>query len=131
MRRSVWTVSNVLSFIRVLLVIPIAILLTGDDPFSRFAAAGLIVLAASTDFLDGLLARKLHQETDLGKTIDPLADKLGVGLLAFVLTQQGKLPIWFLVLVLLRDGAIFLGAAYVRRLKVLVLQSNEAGKWGV
>src|SRR6267143_4158173 len=131
MPKSVWTVSNVLSFVRVLLVIPIAMLLGGDDPSSRFAAAGLIVLAALTDYFDGLLARKLHQVTEVGKTIDPLADKIAVGVVAFVLTVQGKLPLWFLVLVLLRDGAIFLGAAYVRRVKGLVLQSNEAGKWAV
>jgi len=106
-------------------------LLGGGDPSSRFEAAGLIVLAAATDFLDGLLARKFHQETNLGKAIDPLADKVAVGVVAFVLTQQGKLPLWFLVLVLLRDGAIFLGAAYVRRARDIILQSNEAGKWAV
>src|SRR2546427_6174349 len=131
MRRSVWTVSNVLSFVRVLLAIPIAMLLRDGDPSSRFAAAGLILLAAATDFLDGLIARKFHQVTDLGKTIDPVADKIVVGVVAIVLTQQGKLPLWFLSLVLLRDGAIFLGAVYVRRVKGLVLQSNEAGKWAV
>jgi CDP-diacylglycerol--glycerol-3-phosphate 3-phosphatidyltransferase len=106
-------------------------LLASDDPSSRFAAAGLIALAVATDFLDGLLARKFQQVTDLGKTIDPLADKIGVGVIAIVLAQHGKLPLWFLILVLLRDVAIFLGAAYVRRSRGVVLQSNEAGKWAV
>jgi len=131
MRKSIWTVSNVLSLARVVLVLPIAKLLAIDDPPSRYAAVGLIVVAVATDFLDGLIARKLHQVTEFGKIIDPVADKIAVAVVAAILTGQGKLPLWFLATVVLRDAAILLGGIYLRRRRRIVLQSNNAGKWAV
>jgi CDP-diacylglycerol--glycerol-3-phosphate 3-phosphatidyltransferase len=128
---SIWTVSNLLTILRVLLVIPIAYLLLLGDPFSRMLAVLLIAAATATDFLDGLIARKLHQVTEFGKILDPVADKIAVGVVAWILTQQGQLPVWFLVTVLLRDGVIFFAGVYLRRARGIVLQSNQAGKWAV
>jgi CDP-diacylglycerol--glycerol-3-phosphate 3-phosphatidyltransferase len=131
MRDSIWTLSNALTCVRVLLVIPIAFLLAPGDPSSRMAAVALIVAATLSDFFDGLIARKLHQVTEFGKILDPIADKIAVGVVAWILTQQGKLPVWFLFIVLLRDAAIFIGGVHLRRTKGIVLQSNYAGKWAV
>lgn len=131
MRESVWTFSNLLSIARVLLVIPIAKLLAIGDSPSRHLAVGLIAIAVSTDFFDGLIARKLHQVTDVGKIVDPLADKIAVGVVAYILAEQGRLPLWFLLTVLFRDAAIFLGGVYLRRAGGIILQSNATGKWAV
>jgi CDP-diacylglycerol--glycerol-3-phosphate 3-phosphatidyltransferase len=129
MEGRLWTLSNGLSFLRVLLVIPIAVLLwKNTSPYQEYAAI-LIVIASATDLFDGILARKLNQVTDLGKIIDPLADKIGIGAVAFILTLQGKLPVWFVVAVLARDVLIFLGGMYAKNKKGVLLQSNLPGKW--
>jgi CDP-diacylglycerol--glycerol-3-phosphate 3-phosphatidyltransferase len=127
----VWTLSNALSFLRVLLVAPIAIILLRNDPGDRLLVVGLILLAGVTDLLDGYAARKLGQVTELGKIIDPLADKLAIGVVALLLALQGKVPAWFLAVVLLRDLAIFAGGVHLRRTRRITLQSNLIGKWAV
>jgi CDP-diacylglycerol--glycerol-3-phosphate 3-phosphatidyltransferase len=131
MRGSIWTISNMLSLSRVLLVIPIAKLLMAGDPASRMFAVVLAVAATLTDFFDGLIARKLNQVTNFGKIVDPIADKIAVGVVVCILTLQGRIPLWFLLIVLVRDAAILLGGLLVRKAKGVVLQSNAAGKWAV
>jgi len=106
-------------------------LLLSTSPAGRPFAIGFVVLAIMTDLLDGLLARKLNQVTELGKIVDPLADKIGMGVVALVLTSLGRLPLWFLLIVLVRDGLIFLGGMYVKKVKGIILQSNLVGKLAV
>lgn len=68
---------NKLSFLRIILVPLIYVFyLLPIDPYGKFVAVGLFILAALTDQLDGHLARKNNQVTDLGKLLDPMADKL-------------------------------------------------------
>ncbi len=90
-----------------------------------------IFIAVLTDFLDGYLARRLQQVSDLGKIIDPLADKIGVGIIAVCLAVTGDIPLWYLVTVLVRDLLIFAGGVYIRRQKKIVPQANMAGKIAV
>ena len=126
-----FTVSNLLSASRIFLVIPMGYCLVLDFPYHRLWTAGIIVIAVATDFLDGFLARKLHQVTDLGKIIDPLADKIGIGIYAVLMAWTGDVPIWFVVFVLLRDLLIFSGGLYIQRKKKIVPQSNWPGKIAV
>ena len=127
----IWTFSNILSITRVLLVLPIAYLLIDDQPSNKQYIIGLIIVAASTDFLDGILARKLHQVTELGKVLDPVADKIAVIVVCCVLTLQEKIPLWFFIAAAMRDVLIFIGGIYVKKAKGVVLQSNVLGKWTV
>ncbi len=131
MPQRVWTISNGLSVLRIVIVIPLAFLLQSPDSVSRAYAALCIVVAASTDLLDGWIARRLRQVTDLGKIIDPVADKIAVAVVVIVLAMQGAIPVWFLVLVIVRDLAIFFGGMYIRSTRNLILQSNLTGKWAV
>ena len=71
----------------------------------------LLVLAALTDFLDGLLARLLKQQTMLGQYLDPIADKLLLSTLFVVLSIDHKIPIKFTVFVFTRDIAILIVSA--------------------
>jgi CDP-diacylglycerol--glycerol-3-phosphate 3-phosphatidyltransferase len=130
MNERVWTVSNVLSIVRLLLVVPIAVLLLRNDS-PRFLLAGLIVVAGMTDLFDGMLARRFNQVTELGKIIDPLADKIGIAAVAIILTLQGRIPTWFMLFVVVRDVAIFIGGLYLKSTRGIVLQSNLLGKWAV
>jgi CDP-diacylglycerol--glycerol-3-phosphate 3-phosphatidyltransferase len=126
-----FTISNLLSASRIFLVIPMGYCLVLDFPHHRTWTAGIILIAVATVFLDGFLARKLHQVTDLGKILDPLADKIGIGIFAVLLAWTGDVPIWFIVFVLLRDIFIFCGGVYIHRMKKIVPQSNWPGKIAV
>ncbi len=131
MQERIWTVSNLLSLARVLLVAPAAYCLTTEFAQNRLWAAGIIALAVATDFLDGYLARRLHQVSELGKIIDPLADKIAVAAVTLVLVSVGDVPLWFLIVVLLRDVLIVFGGMYIQRKKKVIVQSNWPGKIAV
>jgi cardiolipin synthase len=74
------------------------------------AALAVLLLAALSDALDGLLARRLDQRTAIGSFLDPLADKL-LSVSGFVtLALIGPIPAWFVIVVISRDVLISLGA---------------------
>ena len=79
-----------------------------QDPSDRhrIVALGIFLLAAGTDWLDGYLARKLDQITDLGKFLDPLVDKLLVFAPLLIFIQWGVVPAWGVFLILARELAI-------------------------
>lgn len=131
MTKRVWTISNGLSIIRVLLVIPIVLFLESPDPTARQVSLALILIATATDLLDGWLARKLNQVSDIGKILDPLADKIIVAAVIITLVLRGSVPVWYFIFVLVRDIVIFAGGIYVRRSRGILLQSNVTGKWAV
>jgi CDP-diacylglycerol--glycerol-3-phosphate 3-phosphatidyltransferase len=129
MKGSFRTLSNALSLLRILLVLPISFSLMLDRTGSRKAAMFLIIAAAATDFLDGYFARKMGEVTELGKILDPVADKIAVGAVALILAAQGRVPLWFLSAIVVRDLLILAGGWYLSRKKSLLLQSNRLGKW--
>ncbi len=125
------TLSTALSLSRILLLAPVTYLLTTDVPVHRWWALGILLVAIGTDFFDGMLARRLHQVTDLGKIVDPLADKICVGVMVVVLMVSADIPVWFGLAVLGRDALIAGGALYIQRRKMIVPQSNWPGKISV
>jgi CDP-diacylglycerol--glycerol-3-phosphate 3-phosphatidyltransferase len=131
MSNRIWTISNALSVLRVLLVVPIVLLFGSSDSNARGYAVGCIILAALTDLLDGWLARKLNQVSEVGKVIDPLADKIAVGAIVTTLMLRTDIPVWYFILVVTRDIVIFAGGIYVQRSRKVMLQSNVTGKWAV
>ena len=128
MSSPVWTFSNILSLSRVLLVAPMGYCIATDFPDHRLWAGGLMVLAITTDFLDGYIARRLHEVSELGKIVDPIADKIGVGVVGILLLWSGDLPWWFIGSVLLRDVLILAGGVYIKKRKNIIAQSNWPGK---
>lgn len=73
---------------------------------SRWICLAVFMAAASTDWLDGYLARKLNQVTDLGKFLDPLVDKLLVLAPLLALVELREVPAWGVFLILARELAI-------------------------
>ena len=98
-----WTAPNQITLLR-LIFIPFVIIAVFDGDW--FWALGLLVAAALSDALDGLLARALHQQTLLGQYLDPLADKLLLSSLFLVLSFVKKIPWKFTVAVFSRDACI-------------------------
>lgn len=125
------TISNLLSLFRALLAIPFAVVMLSDMPDATSWGIGLLAVAALTDKLDGVLARRLKEETEWGKVLDPLADKIGMGAVAIVLVVVGMLPLWFLVAVLARDVLILAGGIALKSRRGVVPPSNQAGKWTI
>ncbi|MEO5931657.1 MAG: CDP-alcohol phosphatidyltransferase family protein [Candidatus Kapaibacterium sp.] len=123
-----WTLSNIISALRIVLAIPTAFVLVAG---MRWTAVALCLAASLTDVLDGYIARRYNEISDLGKILDPLADKAFVGMLVVVLLIQHQLPFWLVAVVLGRDLLILLGGLAVERRTGVVLPSNYPGKAAV
>lgn len=127
-RHRIWTISNFLSFTRVLFVIPALYFLHQNTSQGNLKAVVCYVFAGATDWFDGYLARKLNQQSELGRVIDPLMDKICVGATALYLSLFRSFPLWFLLLILSRDLIIVaLGFLMASRLHK-VPESNWYGK---
>ena len=131
MNREFLTVPNLLSLTRIVLLIPFAAVMYSAIPHREIWALGLLALAGLTDRYDGILARRMGAESEWGRILDPLADKIGAGVVAFVLVLQGSIPVWFLALVVARDVLIVAGGIFVKQKTGEVLPSNTAGKWAM
>ena len=123
------TKSNLLSLFRLLLAIPFWFLLNNiQDHSYRVIVFALCVFAAFTDMLDGYLARKFNEVTEAGKVIDPLADKVVVGVIIFKLFWTNEISTFYFLAIILRDLIIFTGSIIVSRKLGRVLPSNMLGK---
>ena len=122
----VFTIPNIVSFAR-LGAIPVFLWLV----WQGYDLAGFIVLvvAVSTDFVDGLLARRLGQVSRLGQFLDPLADRLFIAAAVVALAMRDVIPLWLLALVLGRDVLLGLGALVFSRWSVGMLPVKWLGKW--
>ncbi len=101
------SIPNILTIIRLLLVIPLVILLLTEE---YSVALTIFVIAGLSDGLDGLLAKRFGWTSRFGSIADPLADKLLMVSSYFVLCWQAELPWWLFVAILLRDLVIVGGA---------------------
>jgi cardiolipin synthase (CMP-forming) len=103
------TIPNLLSLLRLALIpVFLGFLITSQDVLALVT----LVAGAVTDFLDGFLARRLHQVTRLGKLLDPIADRLTIFAATIGLTYRGFLPLWLLLVVIGRD-VVMLGLGIV------------------
>lgn len=128
-KKEIFTSSNLLSFLRLLLAIPFWFLIGNlNDPGIRYAVAGLAAFATFTDVFDGYLARKNNEVTELGKIIDPLADKVVIGAMVIRLFTIGEIPAYYLYMIIGRDLLIFIGGVFVSKKIGRVLPSNMLGK---
>lgn len=103
-------IPNLLSLFRLLLIPVILFALIRGW---KYPALGLIVLSAVTDLVDGWVARRFGQITDLGKILDPLGDKLSIGALGVYLAWAGKLPWWVVLIIVGKDlGIVIAGLSF-------------------
>jgi CDP-diacylglycerol--glycerol-3-phosphate 3-phosphatidyltransferase len=127
--KELYTKSNMLSLFRLLMAIPIWFLLEHLDSLSmRYLIFSLCIFAAFTDILDGYLARKYNEVTEMGKLIDPLADKVLMAAIIVKLFVEGEVPLYYLLMIIGRDIIIFLGGIYVSKRLGKILPSNMLGK---
>ena len=123
---NVWTIPNVLTMIRMLLI-PVFVVLFFHEEEIRVGSLCVFCAASLTDMLDGYLARRLNQITDFGKLFDPLADKLMVLTAMALQTFWGPLPLIAVIIVALKELVMVLGGMFMLS-KGVVVYSNYFGK---
>lgn len=124
-----WTAANVLSLFRVALAAPVVPLVLQER--NPTWILGLILLAALTDWFDGKVARWSNTVSNWGKILDPLCDKAAILLIGLALVLNGDLPVWFVAVVVLRDGLIVAGSTVLARKIGEVKMSMRSGKVAV
>ncbi|KQN69918.1 CDP-diacylglycerol--glycerol-3-phosphate 3-phosphatidyltransferase [Devosia sp. Leaf64] len=130
-RNPLTLVPNIITIARIAAIIPIVWLVMDGDITLRIIALVLFVIAAASDWVDGYLARAWDQYSDLGRMLDPIADKLLVGILISALAWDGSFSGWDMipvVAILFREFFIsglreFLGNTSV------VLPVSKLAKW--
>ena len=125
---------NKLSLLRIILVpfMMFFFLATFMDPWGKFVAVALFIVAALTDMLDGKIARKTGQVTDLGKLLDPIADKLLYNIGFLLIVCSGVIPFYpcgiiAFAILLFRDFIID-GLRQIAATKGVVIQAFWSGK---
>jgi len=102
--RRVATVPNALSAIRILFIPAfVALLLKEDTRVAGFLVLGLVV---STDWVDGYLARRTGQVSELGKVLDPVADRLALSAALVTFVVLDAIPLWAALLIVVRDAIV-------------------------
>lgn len=119
------TVPNVLTCLRIILIVPFLIFFLHKDYTAAF-----IILAVSgvTDFLDGFTARLLNQVSDLGKCLDPLADKLTLFAVGFCVCCLFPIITPIVCLLFCKEVLMLLGALYLVRRSIAPPQAKWFGK---
>lgn len=108
-RRDWATIPNVITVLRLVIVVPITVLLVSDA--APVVTLVLLALFGASDWVDGYLARRLGQTSRTGAILDPIADRVGVVTIAIAFVASGHLPLWIAVLMALVD--VVLGVAYL------------------
>ncbi|HVS14675.1 MAG TPA: CDP-diacylglycerol--glycerol-3-phosphate 3-phosphatidyltransferase [Thermoanaerobaculia bacterium] len=101
-----WNLPNLLTLGRILLVPILVVVLLTEVDGKEFIGLGLFLLAALTDFLDGFFARRRRQITNLGKLLDPAADKILTSAAFISLVGLDLAPAWMVVVVVAREFAV-------------------------
>ncbi len=125
-RHDAWTIPNLLSYFRILLIpVFLSLYLTAQSAEQIYLAAAVVGISGLTDLLDGKIARRFHQVTELGKFLDPLADKLTQGALVLCLASRFRW-MWLLVgIFIVKEGFMAaMGLVLLRRGRKL-----DGAKW--
>lgn len=128
-----WTLPNLLSLFRIAIIPVLVYLLTFTDRRSALLAAFLFFIASLTDYLDGYLARRHRTVSNLGKILDPLADKLMIVATLIMLAAMDRpgepaVPAWLVVIVVARETSVTVlrGIALTEG---IVMEAEDLGKY--
>jgi len=123
--------SNALSILRILLVPAIYWSLISEHMVMLICVGGVAFIS---DMLDGYFARRLDQKSELGKVLDPIADKLTISLVSFALILSRKpefdanFPVWAFLIMIMRDLLILTGSAFLFKRTQVIEPSNIWGR---
>ena len=121
------TLPNQITLLRLLLVPVIGVTLGVNFPGHYQVSTGAYAVATISDTLDGELARRRHQVSELGKFLDPLVDKVLVVTVLLILVSQSILPAWIAVVIVARESLIT-GLRFVAASQGVVISATAWGK---
>ncbi|MDZ7758231.1 CDP-alcohol phosphatidyltransferase family protein [Rhodohalobacter sp.] len=127
-RDDIYTWSNLISLSRVLVVFPIIYLHMQNNHQVTAAIWVLILYGGISDYLDGFVARWRNEISELGKSLDPIADKLMAFFLFIYTVWLGWIPLWYFALGVTRDSLIMAGSAHIKKERGKVAMSIMSGK---
>lgn len=119
--------ANKLTILRIILIPVFLILLAVKTHYGVYLATGVFIVAALTDKLDGYIARSRNQITNLGKFMDPLADKLLVAAALISLTELQRLSTWVVMIIIAREF-IITGLRAVAAAEGIIIAASWWGK---
>jgi CDP-diacylglycerol--glycerol-3-phosphate 3-phosphatidyltransferase len=119
---------NKITLARIFIVPLIVVFLIRPSGWSNTIAGALFILASLTDWLDGHIARTRNQVTDLGKMLDPIADKILVAAGLIPLVALGRVPVWMAVVLLGREFAVT-GLRFISLSEGLTISASRLGKY--
>jgi cardiolipin synthase len=128
----IWTIPNIISVVRLLMIPVFLWLLFGRD--NRAGAASLLAVLGATDWVDGYIARHFNQTSTLGKILDPTADRLMLLTSVAAIIIDGAIPPVVAVLVLVREGAVAIAALVLAAMgarRIDVTWYGKAGTFGL
>ena len=125
------SIPNILSIIRIGLVGVFIYVFFNNYPHNLVWALVVFLSAGLTDVIDGFLARKFNWITNLGKILDPLADKLMQCTVLICMLSKKLIPAWLVVPFILKEFLMLLGGLLIIRKKRVVVVSNIYGKMTV
>jgi cardiolipin synthase len=121
----IWTIPNLLSMLRLLLVpVFLVYIVLGD----YVTALVVLIVASFTDLLDGYLARRLKQLTRLGRLLDPAADRLYIFAALIGLASRGLVPWWIVAVIVARDVLIVVLGVVLANFGYGPLHVHQLGK---
>ena len=126
----IFLIPNLITIFRLVLIVPLVMSYYFDYMTYLYVLLGVVIL---TDFLDGFLARRLNQISDLGKLLDPIADGLILFTFSVVLYVKypDSIPLWFCVFYFCRQLLLLVLSMVFLPRTDSVYGSNIVGKWGV
>ena len=115
------------TLLRILLIPGLVVALLSDFEGKELTAAAIFIVAAFTDTLDGILARRRKQITATGKLLDPIADKLLIASAFICLVELGAVPAWMVIIILGREIAVT-GFRALASSKGIIISANWLAK---
>jgi CDP-diacylglycerol---glycerol-3-phosphate 3-phosphatidyltransferase len=126
-RQQLVSLPNLVTYVRIMAIPLILVFMRFDTRLNAFIAAMIFAVASASDGLDGYLARRYKLESDLGKFLDPLADKLIVMGTLVMLVHLNRVNVWIAIVLIAREIAVS-GLRSVAAAEGLVIAARDLGK---
>lgn len=121
------TTANKITILRIVMIPLFLLAVLTQKQYAQTIALIIFILASITDSIDGYVARKYNQSTNLGKFMDPLADKLLVTAAILVFVERGQMPSWAAMIIIAREFAVT-GLRLIAAAEGIVIAAAWSGK---